>query len=303
MPSLLAVAAAHDVVGVFTQADRPAGRGLKLRATAVKAAAVGASLPVETPDKLDARFVGSVARLRPETLVTVSYGKILPAALLAVPTLGALNLHPSLLPAYRGATPIQSALRDGLTETGVSVIWMTPKMDAGDIALERRVAIEPADDFGTLHDRLAGFAAELIALALARLSRGALGRVPQDEAVATFTRPLTRQDGRLSFEDAGSSANLVRSLSPAPGAWTELAGKRIKVLRARAEPAVATRPQEVGTTLSGGAAAPGVIASLEGDGPVIACRTGALRLLRVVPEGKPPMSGADFVRYLKSLSA
>ena len=297
MPSLLAVASDHDVVRVFTQADRPAGRGLKLRPTAVKAAAVGAALAVETPDKLDARFVSSVARSQPEALVCVSYGKILPPALLAVPTRGALNIHPSLLPAYRGATPIQSALRDGLTETGVTIIWMTPKMDAGDIAQVQRVSIEPVDDYGTLHDRLADVAADLIVLALARLSRGTLGHIAQDDAAATFTKPLTRQDGRLAFEDARSSMNLVRSLSPAPGAWMELAGKRVKVLQARAEAASDAWPQAAGPTLAG------TIASFDGDGPVIACRTGALRLLRVVPEGRPPMSGADFARYLKSLNA
>ena len=287
MPSLLAVAAAHDVIGVFSQADRPAGRGLKLRATPVKAAATGAGLEVATPAKLDDRLVASVARLHPEVLLTVSYGKILPGELLAVPALGALNVHPSLLPAYRGAAPIQAALRDGLTTTGVSIIWMTEKMDAGDIALTQRVAIEPSDDFETLHQRLAATAAELIVAALARLSRGSLRRRAQNETAATYTKPLTRADERLDFEDARRSVNFVRSLSPRPGAWTELAGKRVKVLAARAE--------------AGRDAKPGSIVALDGDGPLISCRSGALRLLRVVPEGKPPTGGAEFARYLKTL--
>ena len=290
MPSLHALARAHDIVGVFTQADRPAGRGLKLRATPVKSAALEARLGVDTPDKLDAALTESVARLRPDALVTAAYGKILPGGLLRVPALGALNIHPSLLPAYRGATPIQAALRDGLTSTGVSIIWMTQKMDAGDIALVQPVAIESADDFETLQARLAAVASELIVTALARLSRGALERRAQDEDLATYTRPLTRNDGRLDYEDALRAANLVRSLSPAPGAWTELAGKRVKVLRARAE----SWPQEAGTTKAGS------IVALDGEGPLIACTSGSLRLLRVVPEGKPPMSGADFARSLRS---
>jgi len=289
VPGLLAVAAAHDVIAVFSQADRPAGRGLKLRATPVKAAATGAGLEVATPAKLDDRFIASVARLHPDVLLTVSYGKILPGELLAVPTLGALNVHPSLLPAYRGAAPIQAALRDGLASTGVSVIWMTAKMDAGDIALAQRVAIEASDDFETLHQRLAATAAELITVALARLARGSLGRRAQNDAAATYTKPLTKGDARLDFEDARRSVNVVRSLSPKPGAWTELAGKRVKVLLARAE--------------TGGDAKPGSIVALDGDGPLISCRSGAVRLLRVVPEGKPPMSGAEFARYLTMLRA
>jgi methionyl-tRNA formyltransferase len=285
VPSLLALAEQHDIAAVYTQADRPAGRGLQLRATPLKTAALGASLDVVAPEKLDAATVKAVADLRPDALVVGSYGKILPAKLLEVPALAPLNIHPSLLPAYRGATPIQAALRDGLARTGVSIIWMTPEMDAGDVALAEPVAIEPSDDFETLHDRLAGVAAKLILEALARLSRGALLRTPQDAAAATFTKPLTKNDARIDFQDAQRGANLVRSLSPRPGAWTELAGKRVKVLQARAE--------------DSGTGVPGTILSLEGEGPLIACARGALRLLRVIPEGKPAMSGAEFARSLK----
>jgi methionyl-tRNA formyltransferase len=285
VPSLLEVARAHDIVGVYTQADRPAGRGLKLTPTPVKTAAAAAGMPVFTPEKLDTAFCEAASALLPDVLVTASYGRILPRALLHVPALGALNVHPSLLPEYRGATPIQAALRDGLSATGVSIIWMNDRMDAGDIALAQTVGIKRDDDFQTLHDRLAQVSAVLLRSALHELAAGTLGRVAQDETKATFTRPIAKEDLRLALDDATHSVNIVRSLSPKPGAWLELDGKRLKVLEARAEDGVR--------------AAPGTVLSLDGDGPLIACDAGSLRLLRVVPAGKPLMSGADFARSLR----
>jgi methionyl-tRNA formyltransferase len=287
VPSLAAMAREHDVIAVFTQADRPAGRGMKLRATPIKSAAIAAGLPVFTPEQLDAAFVAGVAALHPQALATVSYGKILPASLLETPSLGALNVHPSLLPAYRGAAPIQAALRDGRERTGVSVIWMSARMDAGDIALVREVDIAPTDDFGSLHDRLAVVGADALAQSLARLAAGTLTQTPQDEARATFTKPISKDDQRLRLDDARHAVNVVRSLSPRPGAWLELGGKRVKVLEARAEQIA---PAAAGTIVASGD---------ERNGPLIACAAGGLRLVRVVPEGKPPMSGADFARSVR----
>ena len=260
---------------------------MQLRPTPVKAAATSAGLPVFTPERLDAAFVSGVASLRPQALTSVSYGKILPASLLATPWLGALNVHPSLLPGYRGATPIQAALRDGCTRTGVSIIWMNERMDAGDIALAREVEIVPTDDYGSLHDRLAVLGAEMLVQALGLLASGALERTPQDETRATFTKPITKEDTRLRLDDARKALNVVRSLSPRPGAWLELRGKRVKVLEARAEDIA---PAALGTMVSTGD---------ERNGPLIACASGGLRLVRVVPEGRPPMSGADFARSLR----
>jgi len=284
VPSLLDLNRGHDILGVYTQADRPAGRGLKMTPTPVKTAAAAAGLPVFTPERLDGAFCEAVDALSPDVLVSVSYGKILPPRLLATPKLGALNVHPSLLPAYRGATPIQAALRDGLARTGVSIIWMSGRMDAGDIALAEDVEILPDDDFETLHDRLALVSAQLLARAMTELAKGTLARVAQDETAATYTRPLSREDARLRLDDARRNVDVIRSLSPKPGAWLELRGKRVKVLQARAE---GDAPGQ-----------PGALLSLAGEGPLIACTAGALRLLRVVPEGKPPMSGADFARSL-----
>ncbi|MBV8365287.1 MAG: methionyl-tRNA formyltransferase [Candidatus Eremiobacteraeota bacterium] len=285
VPSLRAIARDHDVVAVYTQPDRPAGRGMKLTPTPVRADGAAQKLAVFTPERLDADFCDAAAALKPEALVTASYGKILPRALLELPALGALNIHPSLLPEYRGATPIQAALRDGRHTTGVSVIWMNDKMDAGDIAIAETVPIAPEEDYGSLHDRLAVIGAQLVSRALIDLATGRLTRERQDDSQATYTRPLRKEDLRIPLGDARSAVNVIRSLSPKPGAWLELRGKRVKVLRARAED---------GATQSDA----GSIVSLSGDGPLIACTRGALRLLQVVPEGKAATSGADFARSL-----
>lgn len=284
VPSLRALAGEHGVAAVVTQPDRPAGRGLHLTPVPVKSAALAARLNVLEPERLDASFVGVIAQLRPELLACAAYGKIIPAALLDVASMAALNVHPSLLPEYRGATPIQAALRDGRDKTGVTVFWMASKMDAGDIALAREVPIAQSDDYGALHDRLAGVGAELLVEAAALLLAGTLPRIPQDHGRATFTKSLSRDELQLDFNlPARSLVNFVRAYAPEPGAWTLLNGKRLKVLWARAEHPVSKR-------------SPGEIVALDGDGPLVACRDGAVRFMRVVPQGKPSMSGAAFVR-------
>jgi methionyl-tRNA formyltransferase len=280
VPSLRALASAHDIAAVYTQADRPAGRGLKLTPTPVKAAAVPLGLDVFTPETLDAAFVALAAGLRPELLACASYGKILPVALLESATFGALNVHPSLLPQYRGATPIQAALREGRETTGVSIIWMSPQMDAGDIAIAQPVAIEPAETYGSLHDRLADAGAVLLLEAATRMGEGRLSRTPQDHAKATYTKPLRKEDLRVTFDaDARHVVNQVRSLSPKPAAWALVNGVRVKILEAEVSPR-----SNVG---------------VDGDALAVACRGGVVRLLKVIPEGKPPMTGAEFARQVK----
>lgn len=277
IPSLDALAASHDVRAVVTQPDRPAGRGLKVRQSAVKERALALGLEVLEPERLDAAFVDSIARMRPALLACVSYGKILPDALLTAGGATALNVHPSLLPEYRGAAPIQAALREGRTVTGVTVIWMSSKMDAGDVAVQREISIRPDEDFGALHERLANVGAALLLEAAEMLARGALPRARQDENRATYTRPIGKDDLRIApSSTARAAVDLVRSASPSPGAWLVHEGKRLKVLEARAEPAGAP--------------------AMTPDGPGLAVADGFVRFLRVVPEGKRAMSGAEFAR-------
>ncbi len=288
VPSLKAMLEHHDVVAICSQPDRPAGRGLKVTPTPVTAAARAHGREAWTPQRIDAAFIERVKGLRPELLACASYGKILPQALLDIPDMAALNVHPSLLPRYRGATPIQSALRDGCARTGVTIFWMAREMDAGDIALARPVEIEASDDYGALHDRLAHIGAELLVQAAALLGEGRLTRMPQREDEATYCKPLTKDDLRLRFDaPARAVVDQIRSLSPKPGAWMIFDGRRLKVLQAQALDAAA---------VFGEAVAPGTPIAIEQSGPVIATAPGAIRLLRVTPEGKPSMTGADFAK-------
>lgn len=238
-------------------------------------------LDVSAPPRLDAEVVQALASLRPRVLACVSYGKILPHSLLAIEGMTALNVHPSLLPQYRGATPIQAALRDGITKTGVTVIWMSDEMDAGDIAAQAQVDIAPDDDLVDLHDRLAIVGAQLLIECVERAANGSLPRTEQTDALATYTKPIRKDDLQLRASMTATDAvNLVRSASPAPGAWTIIDGKRVKVLTARADPR--NTP------------------AIDADGASIEVSDGRVRLLRVVPEGKREMSGADYARTLRA---
>lgn len=250
---------------------------MQLKPSAVRTRAEQLGLRVMAPQRIDAPFIAEMAELRPQLIAVVSYGKILPAALLDTATAGALNVHPSLLPEYRGAAPIQWALRDGRTQTGVTIIWMSPEMDAGDIALQRDVAIAPGENFGALHDRLAALGAQLLAAAARQLAEHRLPRVPQDHTRATFTKMLTTGDLLLKPDmTAKQNVDLVRSASPRPGAWTMFDGRRLKVIEARAEPP--------GSPL------------VTDDGPSVPASDGVVRLLRVIPEGRREMAGAEFAR-------
>ena len=287
MPILRALSLEHEVVLVVTQPDKPSGRGLSLTPSPVNKAARGLGLAVETPERLDDDVVRRLTKGRAEVLACASYGKILPAALVTNPALPALNVHPSALPKYRGATPIQAALLAGDTTTAITVMWMAPRMDAGDIALQVPVDIAPAEDFGSLHDRLADIGARTLLDALSLHARRELPRVPQDEAAATFTRPIAKTDLELPLTStARELAARVRAYSPKPGAWLAHDGKRLKILAASAESEAAP-------------GAPGTLSVTSDGEPVVATVEGVLRLKTVVPEGKREMSGRDFARGLR----
>ena len=234
VPSLHVLAARTNVAAVVTQPDRPAGRGHKLQPTPVKAAALDLSLRVYEPTKLKA-FANEIAGESFDLFALASYGRILPQALLDLPKLGALNVHPSLLPSYRGATPIQSALRNGDTETGVSIMLMDAGMDTGDIVLQERVPIEPDDTYATLHDRLALYGGELLGEALDLAAKGKFPSQPQT-GEPTVTVPLSKDD--LAIDPSLPPERIVamvRAFSPQPGARLEIDGETIKVLRAHVE--------------------------------------------------------------------
>ncbi len=231
VPSLRAAARASDLRGVVTQPDRPAGRGHNLQPTPVKAAALELGVRVYEPTNLRA-FAAELVDETWDAFALASYGRILPQAILDLPRLGAFNVHPSLLPRYRGATPIQTAIASGDAQTGVTVMLMDAGMDTGDIVVQERVAIEPDEDYGSLHDRLAEIGARMLADVLSAV---AIGDVPHraQSGEPSVTRPLRKENLQLDLtQPARAIVDRVRALSPQPAARALLNGEAVKVLRA-----------------------------------------------------------------------
>ncbi len=282
VPAVEALAkSGHALLACVTQPDRPQGRGRQLKACPVKAYAESADIPTLMPEKIgDA--TDQLAALGPELIVVAAYGQYIPRRILALPPRGCINIHPSLLPKYRGAAPIQWAVANGDTETGVTILEVVPKMDAGPILLQERHAIAPDETTLTLEPRLAAAGARLMLEAIRQLEDGSIARVAQDETAVTWARKLEKTDGLLDWsQPARALHNRVRGFQPWPGTYCMTSGKRLGVSATRVESA---------------SGAPGAILDLDRDGPLIACGAEALRLLTVQPEGKRPMSGADYAR-------
>jgi methionyl-tRNA formyltransferase len=287
VPALTALAhAEHTIAGVFTRPDRPAGRGRKLRPPPVKAAAETLGLPVYQPPRVSVgEGLAELRTVAPDLILTIAYGEILREEVLSLPPRGAVNLHASLLPKYRGAAPIQWALLNGETATGVTAQWMARELDAGDIILQRSLAIGPEEDFGSLHDRLARLAAEMAVETVALIARGEAPRTAQEAVAATFAPPIAREDLLLDWRAPGAAVVArVRAFSPSPGARTTHEGRSVKVLAARLVKRE-RRPRGV----------PGAVVETGREGFMVAAGEDGVLVLRVQPEGRKPMSGADYV--------
>jgi methionyl-tRNA formyltransferase len=231
VPSLRVVAARTQLAGVVTQPDRASGRGQRVTPTPAKSAALELGVRVFHPSRLR-EFAADIAVEGFDLFVLASYGRILPPQLLELPRLGALNVHPSLLPKYRGATPIQTAIANGERETGVSIMLMDAGLDTGDLVLQQRIAIAPDENYGGLHDRLASAGAELLAVALDLAARGELQPQPQAGEVS-LTRPLSKEDLTIDWTwPAQRIVDRVRAFSPRPAARATLHGEAVKILRA-----------------------------------------------------------------------
>jgi methionyl-tRNA formyltransferase len=277
------VATRTDLRGVVTQPDRRAGRGKKLQPTPVKLVAEALGAHIYAPEHLR-EFAASIAGETIDLIVLASYGKILPQALLDLPRLGALNVHPSLLPAYRGATPIQAALRNGDAQTGVSIMLMDGGMDTGPIVLQSAVAIAPDETYGELHDRLARDGAELLNEALDLAEHGEIPREPQ-RGEPTTTRPLRKDDFQLDWSWPGERiVNAVRALSPQPGARGAIRNESVKILRGRAMPDAPDVP--LGGLFEAGGAA------------LVRCGDGSIALDEVIAPNHGRESGAALLARL-----
>ena len=276
---------ADPVVGVVCQPDRPRGRGLLTAPPAIKEIAIARGLPVLQPERLrDASFASALRALAPDLIVVAAYGKILPPAILAIPPRGCLNVHASLLPRHRGAAPIPRAILAGDTVTGVTVMVMNEEMDAGDILLRRETPIAADDTGGTLADRLAHLGAGAIGEALDGLARGTLRAIPQPAGEATFAPRIERDQCRLEWQrPAVELERQVRALAPDPSAFTQLAGRVLKVHRAAVEREL---PSEAPT---------GQIIRAGPDGILVTTGAGGLRLLEVQLEGRRRLSADRFL--------
>lgn len=241
----------HAVSLVVTQPDRPGGRGRQLIAPPVKRAAQRLGYPVVQPESVKTEdFVRQIRRENPEVIVVVAFGGFLPSEVLEIPGRGAVNIHPSLLPAYRGPSPIQWAIANMETETGVTSIYMNEQMDAGDILLSRREPIHPEDTAADLHDRLAVAGAEVLLDTLAQIRAGTAQAKPQDHSRATFAPLLKKGDGHIVWDQPAERLEaFIRAMTPWPGAFTFLDDKRYKILRAEVVKSAADAPP--GTVLPG----------------------------------------------------
>jgi methionyl-tRNA formyltransferase len=285
VPSLEAVLAVGDVVAVVTRPDKPQGRGLRVTPPPVAVVATQYALDVLQPATLrDPDFLARLRRLEPDLIVVVAYGRILPPEVLAVAPMGGINLHPSLLPRYRGAAPIPRAIAAGDTETGVTVLHMSEDLDAGDIILQRRVPIRADDTSATLEPRLAREGAALLVEALGLLESTRAPRQPQDPSRVTLAPRLTQEEALIRWNNSADTiVNLVRAFDPWPVAYTLRDGAPLKIWRAMARPI-------------GGQGLPGTVLEAEGDRLVVVAGDGAVELLEVQPASGRRMPAADYLR-------
>ena len=289
VPALQALMdSSHGVAAVYTQPDRPAGRGRRTTASPVKALAVEAGIPVVQPASLrDDAARQLLADWHPDLMVVVAYGLILPAAVLAIPRLGCVNVHASLLPRWRGAAPIQRAILAGDAESGVCLMQMEAGLDTGPVLACRSTPIRPDDTGSRLHDRLAKLGGELLGAELDALERGTLSPVPQDDTKATYAGKLDKAEARLDWNaDAEDLARKVRAFNAWPVAETTLAGRQLRIWDA-----VSVSEQST--------AAPGTVLVADQDGILVACGRGILRLLSLQLPGGRPVAAKDFVNAHK----
>ena len=281
--------AGENVIGVVTQPDKPKGRGYTLTPPPVKVYALEKGLPVYQPATLRGEeFAALLDTLAPELIVVVAYGKILPENVINYPKYGCINVHGSLLPKYRGAAPMQRAIMDGDKVTGITTMYMDVGLDTGDMLLKSEIVIEENDNFETIHDKLGACGADTLIRTVEGLKAGTVVREKQDDSLSTYAAKIEKADCLIDFTKSAEEVhNQIRGLSPIPLSFTHTAdGKLLKVTEAK----ISSREGQKGEI--------GRILSLE-NGIEVACGSGSVLLLGVLPEGKGRMSAADFIRGRK----
>ncbi|MBI2381818.1 MAG: methionyl-tRNA formyltransferase [Gammaproteobacteria bacterium] len=274
--------AGHSVVAVYTQPDRPAGRGQKLQPSPVKALALEHGLPVRQPASLKApEAQAELAAFAPDLMIVVAYGLLLPQAVLDIPRLGCVNVHGSLLPRWRGAAPIQRAVLAGDAESGVGIMRMEAGLDTGPVLLEKRLSLAADETGGSLHDRLAALGCEALVEALPGIADGSLKASPQPEAGVSYAHKLAKEEARLDWrKTAAELERQVRAFNPWPVAETALGGDKLRIWQAAAET---------------GSGQPGGILSADRNGILVACGSGALRLEQLQLPGGKPLSAQEIL--------
>lgn len=280
------IQAGYHILEVVTQPDRPKGRKREMTPPPVKAAALEHGIPVFQPEKL--REIGAVEHLlalKPDLIVTAAYGQILPKEIIELPQYGCINVHASLLPKYRGGAPIHKSIIDGETQTGVTIMYMVEKLDAGDILTQVVVPIEEEDHVGTVHDKLAKAGSDLLIQTVPLLLEEKLVPKKQEESEVTYAWNIQREDEKIDWNrSAREIYNQIRGLNPWPVAYSQLEGQVFKIWWAK-ELAQAQSHFE-----------PGTIMQISPEGIDVACGQGVLRLLEVQPSGKKKMDVMDYVR-------
>lgn len=279
-----------DIIGVVTQPDKPKGRGYVLTPPPVKIYATERGIPVYQPTTLKSEeFSELLSQLDPDLIAVVAYGKILPPSVLEYPRYGCINVHGSLLPEYRGAAPMQRAIIDGCKTTGVTTMFMAEGLDTGDMLLKAECEIAPNDNFEDIHDRLGALGADLLIKTVDGLAAGTLTRIPQDDSLSTYAEKISKAECLIDFSrPAEEIHNKIRGLSPVPLSFTHTRDTRLLKVK-KSEVRDTEIPHENF----------GEVLSVENGKITVACGTGSIDLLTVLPEGKGMMSAADFIRGRK----
>lgn len=290
VPSLKTVYENTDLKLIFTKEDKPNARGNKIIYSPVKQFALEKNIEIVQPKKLkDAEITGKIKEANPDLIVVVAYGKIIPKEIIDIPKYGIINVHSSLLPKYRGASPIHSAILNGDKETGVSIMYIEEELDAGDVILKEYCSIEENDTLGTLHDRLKGLGAEGLGKALKMISDGNVKAEKQDDSKATFVRPISKEQAKIDWTDTKENIyNKIRGLNPFPAAYTfNEKNENIKVYRG--EKIEGNYKGEFGE----------IVEIINKKGPVVKVQNGGIILLELKFEGKKIQTGIDIINGRK----